>query len=214
MNNWKLSNINLSFPRTRESTILAPRFRGDDIWNMKKIVIISVSFIVLAAIVVLVVFGLKKLQTKPANQPVVTNNPPTVATTQPPAAPPSNVAELAAANDLRVLVKKFSETYGSYSTDNNFANLESLKPLMTSNLTETVNKIIADGKQSKDFFGVTTRLIAQAIEESTDIRKVARAKTQRQETKVGAQPRIFYQDLVLTLVKTSHGWLVDQAKWQ
>lgn len=180
---------------------------------MKKILVILVSLIVVSALVALVIFGIKKLQTKPANQPVATNNPPAVTNT-PPSIPPANVAELAAATDIRVLVKKFTETYGSYSTDNNFENLESLKPLMTANLTETVNKIIADGKQSKDFFGVTTRLISQAIEESTDIRKVVRTKTQRQETKANATPRIFYQDLVLTLVKSTNGWLVDQAKWQ
>src|SRR3989344_1416702 len=170
-----------------------------------------VSLIVVSALTVLFIFGVKKLQNQPAKEQT-TNNPPAAAT--PSVAPPSNVAELAAINEVKVLVKKFSETYGSYSTDNNFENLESLKPLMTANLIEIVNKIIADGNKTKEFFGVTTRLISQAVLEDTDIRMVVRAKTQRQETKAGSAPRIFYQDLSLTLVKTSRGWLVDQAKWQ
>ena len=179
---------------------------------MKRIIAIIITIVVLAAIVMLIIFGVKKIQNKPSTEQGTKNQP--AAATTPPAAPPANVAELAAINEVKVLVKKFSETYGSYSTDNNFENLESLKPLMTANLIEIVNKIIADGNKTKEFFGVTTRLISQAVLEDTDIRMVVRAKTQRQETKAGSAPRIFYQDLSLTLVKTSRGWLVDQAKWQ
>ena len=179
---------------------------------MKRVIAIVITIVVLAAIVVLVIFGLNKLKNQPIKEQAV-NNPPS-ATNTPPVAPPANVTELAAINEVKVLVKKFSETYGSYSTDNNFENLESLKPLMTFNLVEIVNKIIADGNKSSEFFGVTTRLISQVVLEDTKIRMVVRAKTQRQETKTGSAPRIFYQDLVLTLVKTSRGWLVDQAKWQ
>lgn len=178
---------------------------------MRRIITIFIAVIVLAAIVVLAIFGLKKFQTKTVVQPV-SNNVPATTTTPPP--PPANVAELAAINDVRVLVKKFTETYGSYSTDDKFENLSSLKPLMTNNMVATVNKIIADGQQSKDFFGVTTRLVSQLNEEKTDIRLVVRAKTQRQETRANVAPRIFYQDLVLVLFKNSNGWLVDQAKWQ
>lgn len=178
---------------------------------MKRIIVIIIAITVLAAIIVLVIFSIKKNQIKPADKPAVTN-PPAAATPPPP--PPANVAELTAASEIKVLVKKFTEIYGSYSTDNNFQNLENLKPLMTANLIELVNKIIAEGNKSKDFFGVTTRLISQTIEAKTDIRQVIRVKTQRQETSIGASAKIFYQDLVLTLVNTNRGWLVDQAKWQ
>ncbi len=183
---------------------------------MKKAIIIFVSIIVLSAVVMLVIFGINKFKIKSANQQAANNNLPATTTPVPavPTLSAAQIAQLTDANNLKVMVKKFTETYGSYSTDNHFENLEILKPLMTAAMVAYVNKIIADGTQSKDFFGVTTRVVTQAVETQTDKTAMVRVKTQRQETKIGTAPRLYYQDLLLSLVKSDNGWLVDQAKWQ
>jgi len=47
------------------------------------------------------------------------------------------------------------------------------------------------------------------------VKTSARVRTQRQETLgISSAPRIFYQDITLSLVKINDMWLVDQAEWQ
>lgn len=184
---------------------------------MRRFLIIVAIVIGLAAVSGLVILGVKRLKTQPSTEQTNNNNAGTVTTT-PPAAPPAKspeeIARLSASTNLKIFVKTFAERFGSYSTDNHFENLESLKPMMTEVMIAYTNKIIADGNKSKDYFGVTTRVISQATEQETATQVVVRVKTQRQETKADGTTRVFYQDLVLTLVKVGNSWLVDQAKWQ
>lgn len=149
--------------------------------------------------------------------PINANSANQISVPTPPAPTPLSSAEIAKTTELtsvKVLAKSFTERYGSYSSDSNFENLQSLKSLMTAAMVAYVDKIIADGYPGKEFFGTTTQVVSIAVEQFGEQTSVVRTKTVRQETKSAGTPRVFNQDLVLTLKKSNNVWLVDSARWQ
>ena len=131
------------------------------------------------------------------------------------------VKEVALESTLKSVARTFAERLGSYSNQGNFSNLEDLRSLMTVKMSGWADNYIAEQKAANAsagvYYGVTTLALAvniTAFDESLG-RAEARVSTQRQEAKESTvNPRTFYQDLLLKLVKTAEGWKVDEAVWQ
>jgi len=121
---------------------------------------------------------------------------------------------------LKALAFTFAERFGSYSNEVNFSNLDDLKDLMTIKLKAWVDnykkekQVQIQGEQT--YYGITTKALSAEItsfEEDLGRAEII-VKTRREEAKGSAiNPRPFYQDLQLGLVKTGDGWKIDTADW-
>ena len=190
--------------------------------SRRNIIIIIAAVIALVLIIILVwwLFFLRRPQPAPANPSAIE-----VPVTLPQASSglanesQSPVFEPALESSLKAMALTFAERFGSYSNQSNFSNLDALRDLMTVRM-----KIWADSYQASQagiedaaYYGVTTQALSAqitAFEESLGQAEIV-VTTQRQEAKVSTvNPRVFYQDLKLQLVKTGEGWKVDSAEWQ
>ena len=123
---------------------------------------------------------------------------------------------------LKAIASTFTERFGSYSNQGNFSNLDALRDLMTIRMRAWTDNYKASQRASMAdqlivYYGVTTKALSVQIttfDESLGQAEIIVA-TQRQEAKGSTiNPRVFYQDLKLQLVKTGEGWKVDSAEWQ
>lgn len=109
----------------------------------------------------------------------------------------------------------FTERYGSYSTESNFENFSDVRTIITDRLANQLRAVEGRGVASDVFSGVVTKALQFTLEDESAVKTSARVRTQRQETLgISSAPRIFYQDITLSLVKINDMWLVDQAEWQ
>ncbi len=115
---------------------------------------------------------------------------------------------------LQAKARLFAEKFGSYSTDNPFANIASVKDLTTPFYQSQLDGLVKS-EVSQEFYSVTTRAMAIQVDEESDSKAVVSVNTQRQET-VGreGQPMVKYQALELSMVLVNNDWLVNGAKWQ
>ena len=135
---------------------------------------------------------------------------------------PVRTAEEATAPDVRTNLKRiaaaFAERYGSYSNQGDYRNLEELRSLMTDRLaretTEFVTRSRAEGIQSPEYTGITTRALVTNVvlfNEDAGTADVT-VNTQREEiTSAGA--RIYYQKINLDFVQVGNLWKVDSIEW-
>ncbi|OGM00122.1 hypothetical protein A2480_03590 [Candidatus Uhrbacteria bacterium RIFOXYC2_FULL_47_19] len=135
---------------------------------------------------------------------------------------PVRTAEEVAAPDIRNNLKRlaaaFAERYGSYSNQGDYRNLEELRSLMTDRLaretTEFVERSRAEGIQSPEYTGITTRaLVANVVlfNEEAGTADVT-VNTQREEI-ISAGTRIYYQEINLDFVQEGELWKVDSIEW-
>ena len=113
----------------------------------------------------------------------------------------------------------FAERFGTYSNQSGFNNLDELNPLMTQTMVDWVrNTYKADlVKAYADvvYYGIETKAISSKFNSQADTKAEILVKTQRSEFKDSpTNPRIFYQDIILKLVKQNEAWKVDGAYWQ
>jgi len=123
---------------------------------------------------------------------------------------------------VRALAKTFAERFGSYSNQGNFEHLADLRDLMTVKMKGWADNYVAAQKaqatSNVNYYGVTTIALSVAVTSFEE--ELGRAEltvsTQRQETKgtAASTPRVFYQDLLVKMVKTNEGWKVDEVTWQ
>jgi len=121
---------------------------------------------------------------------------------------------------LKAIASTFAERFGSYSNQGNFSNLDDLKDLMSVRMKSAISEYKAKQQASMigtAYYGITTKAISPQItsfEESLGRAEIL-VKTQRQEALGNTiNPKVFYQDLKLNLVKTEADWKVDEAEWQ
>jgi len=126
-------------------------------------------------------------------------------------------------NELKIKARNFAERYGSFSTDARFENLRDLKKEMTSRLWQEIENYISIKEKSLDeardkelieeFYGVTTRALnVEEISFSEDKAEYL-ISCQREEIKGTQVPRVFYQDLELTMVREKEEWKIDYVAW-
>ena len=119
-----------------------------------------------------------------------------------------------------IVAKNFTEIYGSYSNQSNYANIESSLPLLSASFKTQMSSLLTTSRASytpaSEYQGVTTIVISTTITEMDEAKGTALVlvKTQRKES-VGTQANytVKYQDIRLTLVKEGGVWLVDSAEW-
>jgi len=122
---------------------------------------------------------------------------------------------------FKAVAVTFAERFGSYSNQSNFQNLEDLSDLMTVKMKNWADNFILEQENTiangAIFYGITTRALSAKVvsfDESLGRAEIS-VSTQRQESKGSTiNPRIFYQEILLKLAKTSDGWKVDEAAWQ
>lgn len=117
---------------------------------------------------------------------------------------------------VMAVARTFAERYGSYSSDSNFINLTELEPLSTSQLTAELERLKAAADFSQGFYGVSSKTLKVELAELDEAGGTAEVKVnlQREEVKQNNQPFIYYQDIVLSLIKSGDNWLINQAEWQ
>ncbi len=124
-----------------------------------------------------------------------------------------------ATREVTVLSQTFAERFGTYSNDGNFQNIIDLYPQMTSLMADWAKDYVLKmrSQANKDGYeGATTRAISVSLNSlNLDGGKAeTMVKTQRSEVKPGQpEPRVYYQDLRLELVKVGADWKVDGAYW-
>ncbi|OGY42130.1 MAG: hypothetical protein A2Y67_01950 [Candidatus Buchananbacteria bacterium RBG_13_39_9] len=115
----------------------------------------------------------------------------------------------------------FAERFGSFSNQSNYKNFDDLQPLMTKSVQNWVKQYIETLKKqnpdSNTYYALETKAISSEIK-SADLKAntaEVMVKTQRQEFKNDINnPRVFYQDILLKILKENGQWLVGGVYWQ
>ncbi len=120
------------------------------------------------------------------------------------------------------VAQAFAERFGSYSNQSNYTNLDDLDSFMTNSMSNWVQQTYKAELQKQNpnidiYYALETKAISSEVlnlDEGAGKAEI-RIKTQRQEFKNDINnPRIFYQDIILNLVKQNDAWKVDGAFWQ
>jgi hypothetical protein len=113
------------------------------------------------------------------------------------------------------LAADFTERFGSYSNQNDSANLSELKLLATAKMQaklESYRKSAAN--DTAVYQGVTTKALSTTFSAFSAEQASVVVSAQRQYLTQNAAPEIKYQDMKLSLIKKDGQWLVDEAAWQ
>lgn len=116
--------------------------------------------------------------------------------------------EEAQKNAAKQMAKIFMERYGSYSTDNAYANIDSVKNLVTSNLWNQLSSQVKANQTTANFVGVTSKAIVSEIDDwDNDGAKIA-VGVSRQEKRNG-QITTSFSNYSVEMKKVNDSWLVD-----
>ncbi|MFA6215362.1 MAG: hypothetical protein WC768_02240 [Patescibacteria group bacterium] len=190
-----------------------------------RIIVIAATAVLALLLMLLLLWWLNR---KPTIQPAANTN---VGLQLPGSLPsssagPTNVNQLPAEKQdleasLKAIAFTFAERFGSYSNQGGFANLDALKDLMTIKMKAWADNYKLSQKSffdaSQPYYGITTQALSVDLNNLDEVlgRAEVLVSTQRRETKVDtANPRVFYQNLKLSLAKVGESWKVDAADWQ
>ncbi|HLD27382.1 MAG TPA: hypothetical protein VJB39_00845 [Patescibacteria group bacterium] len=121
-----------------------------------------------------------------------------------------------AAQSAMATARIFAERYGSYSSDSNFVNLDELEPLASAQLMAELERLKAAADFSQGFYGVSSKALkveATILDEAVGAAEI-KVNLQREETRQNSQPFVYYQDIILSLIRSGDAWLVNRAEWQ
>jgi len=119
-----------------------------------------------------------------------------------------------------LVASSFAERYGSFSNQSDFANLNDLKLFMTESMKTYIDGVIAKSRaenaSADEYYGVETKVISSDVQKLDDTLGQAEIMftSQRSEYKGTANPRVYYQDILIKLEKVNDQWLVNGAYWQ
>ncbi len=186
-----------------------------------KLEIIGISLLIL---LILIFFWLRARELKkssPSSAPVA----PTTKEKTAPALPPLADYQIPAVIQApppgpqeqkpEVIAQIFTERYGSYSNQGNFANLRDLFPQMTKTMQNRTNEFIRDNPlPAGNYLGVTTQALRTEVAQKTNDQALIKVFTQQIEaTAALPQARISYPQAEIKLIKNGLNWLVDEFKW-
>lgn len=182
--------------------------------------------IILAIVIVLVILGLILFFIfRKKDSPVDINEIPTIGIIpgfiDEDSIPPTITKEPKTQSTLTAIAVTFAEKFGSYSNQVNFENFKDLEPLMTNNMKKWTEQYVAQENNrengSEEFFGVTSRALKADIIALDEAETSAQfiVNMQREETQ-GSPPRIrvYYQKLLLYIVRDGVNWKIDSAEWK
>lgn len=176
----------------------------------KKIVIAIIVLLVIIGVLFLVWRLSKEPGKSPSNeveQPVF-RAPSANLEFKPIEVPPIDSTEFTILN----LAKSYAARFGSWSTDNQGHNLEELMPISTTKMAAYLKSI--EPIDSQKFLGITTKSISAEISAQSDKTAEVKVNTQRIETNEKLEQKVYYQDILVSLMKNGDQWLVDAAFWQ
>ncbi len=185
--------------------------------NNKKLLLIVLAIILILIIVFFSIPRAPKKAPAPAPQASVPGNELVQNT---PAVPAESTPEQKSESSALASASSFAEIYGTYSNQSNYANIENVLPLASSQyrqeLSASLASLRASYKPGATYEGTTTVVVNKIAEALNDAAGTAivLVKTQRKiSSGTQANYTVKYQDIRLNLVKEGDGWLVDSAKW-
>ncbi len=114
--------------------------------------------------------------------------------------------------------KMIAERFGTYSSQNGFANLSALRPFMTSSLAEWLDGYIA--KESKKRTGTPTYTATTTVALRAKVAALDRAAgtstvvVETSRTDTGAGPKKTYaQNFEVKFKRESDAWKIDNVRW-
>ena len=118
-------------------------------------------------------------------------------------------------NTVQTLSRNFAARFGSWSTDNQGKNLQQLKSLGTKKLQAYLDNIKIN-YQTSEFYGVEAKSLSSEINSLDSELGTAQVlvNTQKIEVNNKGEEHVYYQKVLLDLVKSGDNWLVDVVKWQ
>lgn len=118
-------------------------------------------------------------------------------------------------NVVQTLSRNFAARFGSWSTDNQGANLQQLKSLGTQKLQAYLDNIKIN-YQTPEFYGVETKSLSSEIKSLDSETGTAQVLVNTQKTEINSkgEEHVYYQKVLFDLVKSGDNWLVDVVKWQ
>lgn len=110
----------------------------------------------------------------------------------------------------------FTERFSSFSSDNNFDNIEALRTVMTDAMNEQANSLAErDVSSNNEFYSIETQVVTVSItdyaEGSTGATVIV--DTRRTEQKGISKPVVFSQSARLQMKKFDGQWKTDSFKW-
>lgn len=116
-------------------------------------------------------------------------------------------------NGAEQLAKIFIERYGTYSTDNDFANIKEAESLVTKSLWSKISTGINVKSTDPGFLGLTTKVVSADMVSWAESKAVFDLKIMRNENKNGVVVTR-YQDVTVEMVKENNTWLADSLVWK
>jgi len=123
--------------------------------------------------------------------------------------------------DLMRMAMSFVERFGSYSNQSNYNNIEDLMVYMSSDMVRWaeghIKKERSRKKDTSIYFGVSTDALSSQVKKFEPSAGMAEFKisTQKRESSGSvANAKVYYQDILVSLVKENGVWKVDSAFWQ
>lgn len=112
--------------------------------------------------------------------------------------------------------RNFAETYGSGSNQNNFSNITESEKWATKSYADFLERGIVQqraGQKTSPYHEILTKVLVMNITKQSTATAAVTVSTQRQET-TDRTPKVYYQDLLLDLIKVGAAWQVNAATWK
>lgn len=130
--------------------------------------------------------------------------------------PNTNVSVDTEAIKREYSARNFTESFGSGSSQDNFANWEKTKPFVTASFGAFLDRTLSQQRQA-NLSGAYHAYLTKTLVVTTTRSNASTASmvigTQRQET-LESSTTTYYQDLLLDLVKVGDDWKVNAASWK
>lgn len=116
--------------------------------------------------------------------------------------------EEAQKNAAKQMAKIFMERYGSYSTDNAYANVDSVKNLVTSDLWNKLSSQVKSNQTTASFVGVTSKAVVSEVDDWSDNSAKIAVGISREEKRSG-QITTSFVNYSVEMKKVNDNWLVN-----
>jgi len=187
----------------------------------QKIIILAVSFIVIAGLIVWLVFGLlgnKNVETihelSPSSETTKVDTGKKLAELM-----PEISEEEKKEFSAQVLARVFAEKFGTYSNHQSYQSILDSQQMMTSSMKSWSSSFVVKLKKTKgdqfdDYYGISTSALKVEVVELDEDSAEFLVKCQRTEYPEAGQPVVYNQNLKLNLIKIDNDWKVSAAYWQ
>lgn len=133
-------------------------------------------------------------------------------------AAPVEVTEAEDQKSVLNLSRIFVERYGSYSNRNNFENITSLEPFMTTQFqAESLAYIDANQNEgmAEEYYGISTYVMSLELTAYVkDETARARLATRREESRSDEERKVFTQYVQVVMESVDGTWKVDTVTWE